>query len=184
MFSPGMLWSLPQTPILDKGSLYLYSLLWNRQLRGEAYFSTQPSGCPSDTHLFSFCGQEMWDHSAFHPPSCTSASLAFWRGSHCMVHGQDISSNIIPGAAQWHRLYSAWHCFWKGSSVNEQLSVFHVDSSFYMQQQRAVVVGIHYFRFLLANGTSPNSLYLQKLLRIYLLTADIFQWFTYPKTLL
>jgi len=53
-----------------------------------------------------------------------------------------------------------------------------------MQQQRAVVVGIHYFRFLLANGTSPNSLYLQKLLRIYLLTADIFQWFTYPKTLL
>lgn len=154
MFSPGMLWSVPWTPILDKGSLYLYLLLWNRQLRAQTYFSTQPSQCPNDTHLFSFCGQEMWAHSAFHPPSCTSASLAFWRGSHCMVDGQDTSSNIIPEAAQWHRLYSTWHCFWKGSSVNEQLRVFHPDSSLHMEQQCAVVVRIHCFWFLLAKGTS------------------------------
>jgi hypothetical protein len=74
--------------------------------------------------------------------------------------------------------------FGKAPSVSEQLRVFHLDSSRHMQQQCAVVVGIHCFRFLLANGTSPNSLRLQKLLRIYLLTADVFQWFTHPKTLL
>jgi hypothetical protein len=93
-------------------------------------------------------------------------------------------------AISFQKLHSDIGCkmpgivFWKGSSVNEQPRVFHPDSFLHMQQQCAVVVGIQCFRFLLANGTSQNSLYLQKLLRIYLLRADIFQWFTYPKTLL
>lgn len=157
-------------PQLDKGSLYLYLLLRNRQLRGQMYFSTQPSGVSQwyppiqflwTGNMGSFCLSPTILHKCF----LQGASLAFCRRSHCMVDGQDISSNIIPGAAQCHRLYSVWHCFWKGSSVNEQLRVFHPDSSLHMQQQCAVVVGIHCFKFLLANGTSPNSLYLQKLFK-------------------
>jgi hypothetical protein len=98
---------------------------------------------------------------------------------HAEVHSEEVHNAWWMGktfpAISFQEMHIEWHCFSKGSSVNEQPRVFHQDSPRHMQQQCAVVVVIHCFRFILANGTSPNSLYLQKLLRIYLLIADIFQ---------
>jgi len=49
----------------------------------------------------SFCLSPTNLHKCF----LQGASLAFWRGSHYMVDGQDISSNIMPGAAQCLALF-------------------------------------------------------------------------------
>jgi hypothetical protein len=71
------------------------------------------------------------------------------------VHSEEFTSH---GGWARHFLQYHWHCFWEDSSVKEQPRVFHQDSSLHMQQQCVVVVVIHCFRFILANGTSPNSL--------------------------
>lgn len=162
------MWLLPHTPILAKGSLYLYLLLWNRQLSGQTYFSTWQSGCPNDTPPIQF----LWTgnvgsvlasmaHSAFHPTILSqvlplrcfiSILKRFTLHGGWARHFQQYHSRscTVTQAVQCLALFLERHvCQWAAQSVSSWQFPGHAAT------KRSS--GWHSQAFLLANGTSPNS---------------------------